>query len=40
MVNGEKKDVSVDCSLIERKMKDFSAHRSAIDTDFSFINNS
>jgi len=39
MVKGEK-DTSMDYSLIERKMKDISAHRSAVDTDFSFINNS
>ena len=35
-----KKSVSMDYSMIEGKMKDHSAHRSAIDTDFSFINNS
>ena len=39
MVVGEK-DKSMDYSLIEAKMKDLSAHRSAIDTDFSFITNS
>lgn len=39
MIRGEK-DKSIDYSLIEGKMNDLSAHRSAIDTDFSFISNS
>ena len=39
IVMGEK-DKSMDYSLIEAKMKDLAAHRSAIDTDFSFITNS
>ena len=39
IVVGEK-DKSMDYSLIEAKMKDLAAHRSAIDTDFSFITNS
>ena len=39
MIRGEK-DKSIDYSLIEGKMNDLSAHRSAIDTDFSFMSNS